>query len=358
MVGESARDGEATVESRRRRSIRMLGGAGALLVGLLTSLSCTADSSTAGREVVPDDDERLTQEEHRWCAFEVLRLEGMNSKLNAAQGWEVERHNAEVDTYNRLCSGKKYESQDGSVVQGELTPERQDALRQAGVRRMLAARAEREARRVYVEAAGAKVHSAPGREARQIAFVPRWTDLVTTGRTQEGWSEIEWRTAEREADPARAWVYSALLASGSGRDARSAFCQARAGEEAFHGEVVRGVLPLGGNAPFGFDNGFDVDVYAKLLDEAGQVVVGFLIAAGKSATVENIPPGSYEVVHATGRGYSRGCDSFSQRGSAKRITQRVVFRKDGSGKILRVWSDGDGTPLDSQPMSYDEFESL
>lgn len=327
-------------------------------LGLVAALSCAAAAGAAVGETMPDDDQSLTLEEQRWCSFEGLRLEGQESETDLSQGWEVERHNARVAAHYTLCAGKSYAVADDAIVDQELTPERRDALRRAGAQRVRAARAEREARRAHVRGAPATARAAPDPEATALGAVEQWEDLFPTGRAQGGWTQVEWSVTRPETGPAYAWVHRALLAPGAGAEARFAHCEAKAcARPYYHNELMRGASSLDGEASLEFHNGHEDDAYVKLVRQGDGVVFALIVATGAVADVEGIPPGSYELLYGTGSDFSRGCDSFSRRGFAKRFVELLEFSQTTVKWTVSVETVGEGPAVETQDLDYAAFDS-
>ena len=332
-------------------------------LGIVAALWCAGASGVVVDEVMPDDDQTLELEEYLWCRYELLRLEGEESELDLHQGWEVARYNAANDTRNALCADKSVAEEDHSFVEEALTPEHQDAWRRAGAQRVRAARAEREARRAHVKNTPATVRAAPDAEAAALGTVARWEDVFPTGRTQDGWGQVEWAVTRSETGPAYAWIHRALLAPGAGARARFEYCEGIAGVRPRHNDVVRGAIALEGELAFKFVNGNDADAYVKLVEADGGLVIGFVVAAGSvdeptHAEIEGLPPGSYDVFYGTGSNFSRGCDSFSRRGFAKRFVEPLEFVGGKPGWVLRVRSAGEGRTAETQDLNYAAFDNL
>ena len=105
------------------------------------------------------------------------------------------------------------------------------------------------------------------------------------------------------------------------------------------------------------DNGATQDAYMKLIGESDKVALSFYVAAGQTASVENIRTGSYEIAFATGSRFSRGCDSFSQRGYAEKFARRIDYDKTTAGWTIELRSASDGNTR-ANTMSYDDFDKL
>ena len=108
---------------------------------------------------------------------------------------------------------------------------------------------------------------------------------------------------------------------------------------------------------FTVENGLEDNAYVKLVREQDNAVVSLFVAAKQTASVIGLPTGSYEIVFATGSNFSRGCDSFSQRGTAQRFPNRIDYGHRAVVWTLSLQSVDDGNAR-ADSMSYDEFDKL
>ncbi|MCY4453378.1 MAG: hypothetical protein OXC01_15645 [Immundisolibacterales bacterium] len=340
-------------------TVKVAGGARrwVTVVGLAILAALGSRGAIAQDEVVPDADMNLSRPELRWCLFERIRIEGESDKLNQYEQWEVDRFNGTVHALNEHCQNRRYRERDHRTITAELTPGKRRALEQAGAARLISARADREGRRVYVKDRAAVVRTAPGEAAAELRRVPRWGELIATGRTRGRWYEVEWNEPSLDTALRFGWVLGGLLERGSGRKARFEYCETHAGRRAQHNEVVRGRTENTGARTLSVQNGTGKDAYIKLVDERGKASITFLAAEGRAAKVTGIPRGSYKLVFATGTRFSRGCDSFSEPASASRFAQRLTFGSDGAGWEVTLHSVTDGN-AQRLGMNYDDFDRL
>ena len=325
---------------------------------VLAALSVSGSQSHADdQEAIPDANDRLTRAELRWCTFEPLRLDGEKSETDVGQKWEVERYNDRIRSYNSHCSKKTYRARDKTSVERELTPHKRQDLQRVGVARVKGARAERELRRVYVEDEAAQIRLHPRNTGKEIGRIKRWGELITTGRTKGPWYEVEWRMPTVETALQFGWVLGGLVKRGSGTEARFKYCETYAGRRAQHNEIVRGMTDPRSTRRIEVKNGGGKDAYVKLINQRGEVLLAFLVQRGRTATLKGIPPGSYQVLFATGSKFSRGCDSFSQRGIAQKFARQLVYGTRTAGWSLTLHSVSDGSTR-TNTMSYDDFDRL
>ena len=335
----------------------IVGTMGVALVGVAQGLASASNTDAELEEAIPDTGEQLARNELRWCIFESVRLDGEKDALDAQRVWEVENYNSRSETYQERCLEKKYREGDKASVEDELTSAKRLDLRTQGAGRVDAARAEREERRVHVNEHVARILAAPEHAAAEVGRLPQWADLVATGNEQGAWHEVEWPTAAPGRPLTFGWVLSGLLGSGSGTEARFAFCEQRAGGRANHNEVVRREVDLLTISAFNVENGLKDNAYVKLVREHDKAVVSLFVEAEQTASLRGIPSGSYEIVFATGSSFSRGCDSFSQRGTARKFAERIDYGHRAVVWTLSLNGVDDGN-AQANSMSYDEFDRL
>lgn len=335
----------------------MMATFGALALGLATIATDECVSATAAEEVMPDEDDRLTGPELRWCMFESLRLDGQRDALDRRRVWEIEGYGSQSAIYNESCSNRLYDERDRTAVEQEITSDKQMALREQGASRVQQARAEREARRVHVDAEVATVRSAPGKTAEELARVPQWGDLIKTSRVDGPWHEVEWPPTAPGQAPTHGWILGNLVESGPGIEARFSYCEERADGGAQHNDVVRQDIALDGRGWLVVDNGASDDAYIKLIGESDDAVLSVFVAAGQTALVESIPIGSYEIAFATGSHFSRGCDSFSRRFSARKFAEQIEYVRRTAGWTIGLSRAG-ADHASTSSMNHDEFDRL
>ena len=337
--------------------LRML----AIIVSLVLSLAIVGTDgkgwSAEPEETIPDENDLLTLSELRWCSFEDVRLESEGDEIDAYKGWEVDGYNARINQYNHLCSNKSYYERDKTRVESELTIAKRHYLEGQGALRVKEARVDRENRSVYVNDEVASILAAPEDAAEELGRVPRWGELIKTGRVQGPWYEVEWQEPSLDNVFKFGWVLGGLLEGGSGSEARFAYCERHKQERAKHNEIVRKEFDLRSSSAFGVENGLGEDAYVKLVRECDRTVVSLYVAAKQTATLEGIPAGSYEIVFATGTKFSRGCDSFSRRGAAQRFAKRIDYDHQAVVWTVTLHSLSDGN-VRASLISYDDFDQI
>ena len=335
----------------------MMATVGALALGLATVTVDECVSAAASEEVMPDEDDRLTGPELRWCLFESVRLDGQRDALDRRRVWEIEGYSAQSAIYNASCYERNYDKQDRTAVEQEITADKRQALREQGASRVEQARVEREARRVHVGAEVVTVRAAPAETAEELARVPQWGDLIETGRVEGPWHEVEWPPPAPGETPSLGWILGDHVERGPGMEARFNHCEDHAGGGAQHNDLVRKGIDLDGRGWIVVDNAATEDAYIKLIGEADDVALSVFVAAGQTALVESIPIGSYEIAFATGSHFSRGCDSFSRRASARKFAERIEYERRTAGWTIGLSRAGSEHALTSS-MDYDDFDRL
>ena len=335
-----------------------------IMATILVLILCMSIAGTSGKslraepaEAIPDENDHLTLRELRWCIFEDVRLGGESDELDDYQKWEVDSHNARISDFNHRCSNKSLYERDKSKVNNELTIEMRRYLESQGALRIKRARVDRESRRVYVNDEEARIFADPVNSAPVLKRVPRWGELIKTGRVQGDWHEVEWQAPSLDNVLKFGWVLGGLLERGSGAEARFAYCEKHKQGRARHGEVVRDEFDLRSANAFSVKNGLKEDAYVKLVRKNDSAVVSLYVAANQTASLEGIPAGSYDIAFATGLKFSRGCDSFSRRGSAQKFSQGIEYDHQPSVWSVTLHSVSDGN-VRASSINYDDFDQL
>ena len=320
----------------------------------------TADDrvwSAEPEETIPDENDSLTLTELRWCIFEDVRLGGEYKEVDDYKRWEVDSYNARVSQYNHRCYNRGYYERDEIRADNELTIITRHYLEGQGALRVKKASVDRENRRVYVNDEEARILAAPENAAVELRRVPTWGELVETGRIQGDWHEVEWRSPSLDNVPKFGWVLGGLIERGSGSEARFAYCEKHKQGRASHGQVVREEFYLRSANALSVKNGLKEDAYVKLVRKLDSAVVSLYVAAKQTATLEEVPAGSYNIVFATDSRFSLGCGSFSQRGSAQRFSKGIEYDQRPAVWTVTLHGVSDGNTRASS-INYDDFDQL
>ena len=328
------------------------------MLGLAIITAGGSGWSAEQEEMIPDENDHLTLMELRWCIFENARLDGESDEVDAYAGWEVDGYNTRINHYNNRCSDKSYYERDESRVEREMTIGKRQILQKQGALRVRNARLEREARRAYVNGEVARVLSDPDDAGTELGRVPRWGELIKTGRVQGAWFEVEWQKPSLDNVLQFGWVLGGLLEGGRGEEARFKYCEEHAKKpRPMYNKPVRGKIDPTRKNSIEVENGTSEDAYVKLIDRYDRVVLSFLTEAGKTSLLKGIPDGSYGIAFATGSKFSSGCDSFSVRGYAQMFDRKMDYDLHTAGWKLTLQTVSGGNARTSS-MSYDDFDRL
>ncbi len=334
----------------------------AIIVSLVLGLAIIGNSgkgwSAEPEEAIPDENDHLTLRELRWCVFEDVRLEGESNEIDAYEGWEIDSYNARINQFNYRCLNKGYYEADETKIQGELTMAKRQFLEGQGALRIKKARVDRENRRVYVKDEEAIIRAAPKASAPELNRVPRWGELIKTGRVQGQWYEVEWKVPSLDNVLKFGWVIGGLLEGGSGSEARLRHCEEHVPKpRPGHNYVVDGRhYPDNGN-DFSVENGLRDNAYVKLVRELDEAVISVLVEAGKTASLRGIPHGSYMVAFGTGSIFDVERKSFCIQGAAQMFDRRIDYDIHTAGWELTLQAVSGGNARTSS-MSYDDFDKL
>ncbi len=156
----------------------------------------------------------------------------------------------------------------------------------------------------YVVATVANVRYFGSEAAPVIAQLPEWSEVLFLGGTEE-WSHIQFATPD---GPAEGYVSRLLIHAGTAHDARVAYCEVGAGGSPFSGEVLsqsrRGSHSIKVNAG-------PRDALVKLRRN-GATELAFYVRARESGSVTSVADGTYQIMFASGAGFSRKCLEFTE----------------------------------------------
>ena len=220
------------------------------------------------------------------------------------------------------------------------------------------ARIEREERRVYVNSDVASILAGPNYGAEELARVPRWGELVKTGRVQGAWYEVEWQAPSLDNVLKYGWVLGGFLERGSGSEARVRDCEEHVPKpRPKHNDIIMNKLDLHTNSEFAVENGLRDDAYVKLVREHDKAAIALFVAAGKTASLKGIPYGSYMVAFGTGSIFDCERRKFCIRGAAQMFDRQIEYdvRTGGWEFTLQAVSGGNAR---TSSISYDEFDKL
>lgn len=175
----------------------------------------------------------------------------------------------------------------------------------------------------YVTAENANIRSGAGGSFSVVGTLPQMSQVMVTGR--EGpWSRVQTSIDGVQVD---GYISAKLLHEGGAEAARAIVCEVMDSPRPFSGEVL---LQSGyGNHHLTVQAGAR-DALVKLRS-GGVTSLAFYVRAGQSGTVQSVPDGTYQIMFATGDGFSRKCLEF--------VTAMEVI-SDPSPQTFEVTSDG------------------
>ena len=308
-------------------------------------------------ETIPDENDHLTLTELRWCVFEDVRLVEESDEIDVYSEWEVDDYNARINQYNHRCANKSYYERDETRIQSELTTKKGRYLQGQGALRVKQARMEREERRVYVDSEVANILAGPNYGAEELGRVPRWGELIKTGRVQGAWYEVEWQNPSLDNVLKFGWVLGGFLESGSGSEAHLRHCEEHVGKTQLAHNDFKSEITLHGDGEFTVENGLEDDAYVKLVTRQNKAVISIFVSTGKTALLTGVPNDSYMIAFGTGSFFDRERDSFCMRGAAQKFDQRIEYDARTAGWSLTLQAVTGGNARTSL-MSYDVFDRL
>ena len=122
------------------------------------------------------------------------------------------------------------------------------------------------------------------------------------------------------------------LGSGSGEQAKRAWCRENAGQRPWNGEILRQTAT--GEHTMKVRNAPGNDTVVKLKNSSNTTVLSLFVRSGETAVVENVPEGSFKVMFASGGGYSRACGYFLDDLSVSKNPKTVDFRTTQRGNYI------------------------
>lgn len=166
----------------------------------------------------------------------------------------------------------------------------------------------------FVTAEVANVRSGPGTTWPTIAQLSQMTEIAVVSEA-EGWALIDF------GENREGFIASSLFARGSAQDARQSICSDERGAPR-SGEVLRRTATGGHRLTV---RAGSEDVLVKLR-QGSRTVLAFYVQQGQSGIVSNAPEGTFSLMFATGRNFSRKCLEFMTGMEVTADPSPVVFR--------------------------------
>ncbi|MEO5374562.1 MAG: DnaJ domain-containing protein [Alphaproteobacteria bacterium] len=155
----------------------------------------------------------------------------------------------------------------------------------------------------HVTARKVAVHDGPGADRRAVASLERFTTVeVLDHQSDEDWLRII------APGGIIGFVGAELVAEGAGAAAERQWCTDNRGGPVANGTVL--VKPSGGPNRLLIRNTTDDDVVVKLKGADGRTQLALYVVARETGQAGGVADGTYQVVLATGGGFSRACGIF------------------------------------------------
>nr|WP_255492208.1 SH3 domain-containing protein [Luteimonas sp. MC1825] len=189
----------------------------------------------------------------------------------------------------------------------------------------------------HVVAEQANVRSEPSTRGAVVTALPRMQSVYVIGK--EGtWSQV---VTGSGANSVQGYISSRLLFEGSAQGARAVVCDVANSSTPYNGEVL--TRSGYGNNSLAVNAGGS-DVLIKLR-QGGSTALAFYVRNGQRGVVEDVPDGTYQVMFATGDGFSRKCLEFVNSMSVSADPTPATFE-------TRITSDGYNQYTQSSAAEY------
>lgn len=154
----------------------------------------------------------------------------------------------------------------------------------------------------YVGTVLANIRTTASPRSAVVAQLPQWSGVSVSG-VEGAWSHVSFTSPNGSGD---GYILTRLIHAGTAQDARVAFCEVATTVHPSSGEVL---LQAGTGSHSIKVNAGASDALIKLRQN-GKTRLAFFVRANESGTVANLADGTYQVMFATGDGFSRKCLEF------------------------------------------------
>ena len=154
----------------------------------------------------------------------------------------------------------------------------------------------------YIATAMANIRASANAHAAVVGQLHQWTEISVTG-VEGAWSHITFSSPTGAAD---GYILSRLIQAGTAHDAWVAYCEVPTTVRPASGTVLLQVAI--GSHSIKVDAGAS-DALVKLRQH-GKTELAFFVRANETGTVTNLADGTYQIMFATGDGFSRKCMEF------------------------------------------------
>lgn len=177
----------------------------------------------------------------------------------------------------------------------------------------------------HVIAEQANVRSEPSTRGAVVTALPRMQAVYVIGN-EGAWSQV---VIGSGANSVQGYVSSKLLFEGNAQGARAVVCDVANSSTPYSGEVLTR-SGYGNNSLTVNAGGSDVLIKLR---QGGSTALSFYVRKGERGLVEDVPDGTYQVMFATGDGFSRKCLEFVNSMSVSADPNPATFE-------TRITSDG------------------
>ena len=313
------------------------------------------DAQLEERTPTTDSEKPLTLAELRWCRSEILRLNGAGTAIDQNVYWDIFDYNQRVQRYRDGCLGRTAETGATNNVNHELTESVALELRKAGVALVPLWRQQRSEIHHHVLTNETPILESTEADADTVATLPRWHDVFVIDSAVGDRAHIEWLD-DAQLIRRTGWIDKQELVRGEGSRARQVHCRATKGKSLEPDELIRGSATAQRYMLLQVHNPSTQDAYVKLVAD-DSVYAAFVVAAGTQRIVNGLPKGEFNIAFITGREFSRGCESFVERGLAGRMDQPIVFNDYNYEWAIRLQIPKQKV-IPSDMHSYRLFEAL
>lgn len=296
-----------------------------------TPASSTRQSQSAEvpYETIPNVDSRivLTTSEHIFCLGEEYRLEGMADHIRDLR--QLVMYYFYQGAFGDLCPEERIDvptiEQVLPSIQSSIPSlKEQGRLRLTGDSTLprdqeFTRYMEEQVHFAYVTADVVNVRSAPSVSSDRITQLEGLHEVVAIDEPEGDWQSIVFFKGDEFH---AGYVASRLISIGTEQEAAYAYCEVGEGQRPPSGYVFE-------RADSG-ENSITVTAADKdtlvRIKGGDSVVLTFFVRANDAAWIDDIPDGSFQVMFATGTGFSRKCIDFIGDINVSGTDQPVRFR--------------------------------
>jgi len=149
-------------------------------------------------------------------------------------------------------------------------------------------------------------------------------------------------------------VPARYLFAGPGDGPKRRWCETNRGDPPRNGDVL--LRRTGGSHRAAIANDTGSDAVVRLKTASGQTLLALYVGAGEEAALAGIPEGTFRLVYASGRSYSRACGVFLDDMKSYVLDAPQIFVSGGQagGAPVRLPAPDDETIL-VRPVPAEQF---